>query len=475
MSLRAAATTLTGVSASGSRRREGRSCASGTRSRWPAGPTTSASSPSIAAIVPCTPSAGASTGSPAASGAVSGSGSSSDSDRALRPHGSLRGRAEPAVALRLVPPLAARHPDLVSQRLELRACGRELAQRLGGSALALGCGGRPHRVDLGLELLLALPRAFGEPCRLGVLAPPPAARSAAAPRSAASASASSSWIRSRSGATRPRASATTAASRPSRSAIWSACEIPGRPSAMPVQRRVRVGVEPRGRVRDAVRRARPLLQLGVVRRHDRQARLLGEPRQECLRQRGALDRVRAGGHLVEQDERPLPGRAQDLDEVGDVAGEGREAHLDRLPVADVREHLVEDRQRGRVRRRAQPGLVQQRGEAERLQGDGLAAGVRAADHERAQAAEVEVDRHGGLGVEQRMARADQPHLVRDLDGRAAPAARDGAERDREVDLPGRLDGERERVCLLGRRPPTARAGSARPPRARRPPLPTGGC
>ena len=44
------------------------------RSRCPAGPTTSASSPSIAAIVPWTPRPGASTGSPAASGPVSGSG-----------------------------------------------------------------------------------------------------------------------------------------------------------------------------------------------------------------------------------------------------------------------------------------------------------------------------------------------------------------------------------------------------------------
>ena len=51
-----------------------------------------------------------------------------------------------------------------------------------------------------------------------------------ASRSAASASASSSATRSRSGATRARASSTTAPSSPSRSAIRSACDVPGRPT-----------------------------------------------------------------------------------------------------------------------------------------------------------------------------------------------------------------------------------------------------
>ena len=116
-----------------------------------------------------------------------------------------------------------------------------------------------------------------------------------------------------------------------------------------VERRVRLRVEPRGRVGDAVGRARPLLQLRVVRRHDGQPRLLREPVEQRLRQRRALDRIGAGRELVDEDERALPRRAQDRDEVGDVAGEGREAHLDRLPVADVREHLVEDGQRRRRR------------------------------------------------------------------------------------------------------------------------------
>jgi hypothetical protein len=43
--------------------------------------------------------------------------------------------------------------------------------------------------------------------------------------------------------------------------------------------------------------------------------------------------------------------------------------------------------------------VKQRGDAERLQRDRFAARVRAADHKRAQVAEVEVDRHRRCGVE----------------------------------------------------------------------------
>ena len=73
--------------------------------------------------------------------------------------------------------------------------------------------------------------------------------------------------------------------------------------------------------------------------------------------------------------------------------------------------------------------MEQRGQAERLQRDRLAAGVRPADDERAEVAEIEVDRDGGRRVEQRVPRAEEPHLVRDLDRRAAPAARDRAARD----------------------------------------------
>ena len=129
--------------------------------------------------------------------------------------------------------------------------------------------------------------------------------------------------------------------------------------------------------------------------------------------------------------------------------ERREAHRDRLLVADVDEDLVEDGQGGRVRRRPQAALVQDGGEPERLQGDGLAAGVRPADHERAEAAEVEVDRHCRRPVEQRVARPAQHDFVALSHESAAPAAREAAAGDREVELCRGTDECDERIGLGG--------------------------
>ena len=89
--------------------------------------------------------------------------------------------------------------------------------------------------------------------------------------------------------------------------------------------------------------ARPLLQLGVVTRRDGETGLRREPGEQRLRESRALDGVGPGRDLVEQDERAVGGRLEDLQQVAHVGGEGREAHLDRLLVADVHEHLVEDR------------------------------------------------------------------------------------------------------------------------------------
>ena len=353
MSLRAAATTRTGVSASGSRCRDGRSCASGTRSRWPAGPTTSAASPSIAAIVPCTPSPGASTGSPAASGPVSGSGWSSD--LIARSARTARSDAAPSRRSRSGSSRRLRRAILISSR-SASSSARAVASSRDASAAA-------RSRSAAAEALTAAISASSSRSRSRAL---PASRAASACSSSASVRSCGRAALCGLGLREQLLDPEPLGGDPSlRVGDDSRVEAEplgdlervrdARPSQRePIQRFVGVEVERRRRVRRPVRRARPFLQLGVVRRHDRQARLLGELRQECLRQRGALDRIRAAGHLVEQDERPVSGRAQDLDEIGDVTREGREAHLDRLPVADVREHLVEHRQRSGVRRRAQP-------------------------------------------------------------------------------------------------------------------------
>ncbi len=158
------------------------------------------------------------------------------------------------------------------------------------------------------------------------------------------------------------------------------------------------------------------------------ARRHGEPRlgreavEQRLGERRTLDGIGAGGDLVEEHER-LGGRPlEDPDQVPQVGGEGREAHRDRLLVADVDEDLVEDGQRRLVRRWPQAALVERGGEPERLQRHGLAARVRPADHERPQAAELEVDRDGGGPLEQRMPRAAEDDLAARRHERSAPAA-----------------------------------------------------
>ena len=83
--------------------------------------------------------------------------------------------------------------------------------------------------------------------------------------------------------------------------------------------------------------------------------------------------------------------------------------------------------------------MQQRREAECLQRHRLPAGIGPADDERAQFAEVEVDRHRLRGIEQRMSCSDQPDRVGCANLRAAPAPRENGASERKVDRAGRLD------------------------------------
>ena len=209
-----------------------------------AGPTTSASSPSIAAIVPRTPER-------RRLDRVAGR------ERRRSAAAARRARAAPAPPARraseAAPSRRSRSRSARARPVRRRACARAGGRR--GSPRAAPraprapsarsrCGLRDRALALAPPPRRAPPRSRPRAPRSRARAPraqpaglararrAAASRSSAAARSAASASASSSAIRSRSGATRPRASATTAASRPSRSAVCSACEVPGRPSAM---------------------------------------------------------------------------------------------------------------------------------------------------------------------------------------------------------------------------------------------------
>ena len=225
-SLRASAFTFTAGSAALRRARDGRSRASAIRTRCPLEPDHLGLVAVDRGDRAAHADVGASTGSPAPSGASTGSGSSSvRSDRSA-----FAARSTPRRA-RDRPPAPTRAPP---RRTQLRPQRRELVTRLGQLALRLGDrrGSRsrsadartfsisacelPPRAPSAVRAQLARPRSARRP----LPARPPRSRRAAPP------------IRSRSGATRSRASATTDASSPSRSAVCSACEMPGRPSVI---------------------------------------------------------------------------------------------------------------------------------------------------------------------------------------------------------------------------------------------------
>jgi hypothetical protein len=127
--------------------------------------------------------------------------------------------------------------------------------------------------------------------------------------------------------------------------------------------------------------------------------------QDGARQRRAFDRVGSGPEFVQDDERPRVGLPQEADDVGHVRREGAERLLDALLVADVGVDAVEDAQHGfGGRRDVQPGLGHQRQQADRLERDGLAAGVRPGDDQRVGfLVQFDVYRHDACRIEQRMA------------------------------------------------------------------------
>ena len=92
-----------------------------------------------------------------------------------------------------------------------------------------------------------------------------------------------------------------------------------------------------------------------------------------------------------------------------MGGEGGQGLVDGLLVADVRQHGGAHPHRGAVRRRdVQPTLGHQGEQAQGFQGDGLAAGVGAGDDQGIErSAQGQVVAHGGLGVQQGVARPFQ--------------------------------------------------------------------
>ena len=127
------------------------------------------------------------------------------------------------------------------------------------------------------------------------------------------------------------------------------------------------------------------LERSVMRGDDGQAADAAEMSSDGDGESGAFFGIGGGAEFIEQDQRLRRRGAGDEIDVGDVRGEGGEILLDRLIVADVGEHGVEDREFGAVGGDGKAGLGHESEEANGFQGHRFAAGVGAGDDELARA------------------------------------------------------------------------------------------
>ena len=121
-------------------------------------------------------------------------------------------------------------------------------------------------------------------------------------------------------------------------------------------------------------------------------------------QRRALHRVGARAQLVEENEGAVVRLLQNGDDVHHVGGEGGQGLVDGLLVADVRHDHGAHLDGGAVSGGdMQAALSHKSQQAQRFQGDGLAAGVGAGDDQRVKVpAQRQIVAHGGLLVQQRV-------------------------------------------------------------------------
>ena len=98
-------------------------------------------------------------------------------------------------------------------------------------------------------------------------------------------------------------------------------------------------------------------------------------------QRAAFFGIGGAAQFVDQHQRIRRGAFQHGFHRKDVRGKRAEAFLNRLVIADVGQHLVEQRELGFGGGHRQPGVRHQREQADGLQCDRLAAGIRAADEQ----------------------------------------------------------------------------------------------
>ena len=141
------------------------------------------------------------------------------------------------------------------------------------------------------------------------------------------------------------------------------------------------------------------------------------------RESRALDGVGAGTQLVNQTERASIRELKNLDNIRHVSREGRQTLLDALFVADVDKHPAENAQLAVIRAGyEQSAHSHKREQPEGLEGNGLAARIRACDHKGIKGlAEGYVNGHYPVLRDKRMTRLTDTHLAAVVHNRAARA------------------------------------------------------
>ena len=136
-------------------------------------------------------------------------------------------------------------------------------------------------------------------------------------------------------------------------------------------------VEFDGGVEDARRGRGVRFQAVVVRGRERQAAALAEFIEQGDGERRAFFGSRARAEFIDEHERARRGGFEHGAHVEHVRGKCGEIGGDRLLVADVHKHAIDERQARRLRSHGNAGLRGEHGEAHRLERDGFAARVRA--------------------------------------------------------------------------------------------------
>jgi len=105
--------------------------------------------------------------------------------------------------------------------------------------------------------------------------------------------------------------------------------------------------------------------------------------QRCPRYRRTFNRIGSASQLIHNHQRTFSHMGEHIRDLLHVAAEGGELLLNGLLIADIGEHIIENRQGAALLcRNIAAKLIEQCKQSDRLDGDGLASRIRPADNHR---------------------------------------------------------------------------------------------